>query len=556
MVAVVAGAAVAVAAAATAVVAVAAPQRPAAAARATVDTACLTTMRCSASRDVSWPTSGGTLDNERYSPLRQINRANVKRLKVAWQFRTSVLGSEDYPQIVGNTAYVTTSYGNVYALNATTGEKLWSWQAFKQTNIGLAAFAGVHGFPNRGVAVGGGHVFGVTPNAVLVSLNQDTGRVEWRRSLGNPHWLSESAAPVYYNNMVFVGSAGSESGARGFEAAYNATTGKLIWQHYTVPPFGSGWVTQHHGGGDVWMQPAIDTKRGLLFIGTGNPGEDAYGGHRPGPNKWTNSILALRIKDGKQVWGFQQAPHDLWDFDSVSPPTLFPTAGGMAVGEADKGGVWSEVSELTGTLLGTQTAFVYEHHPEPIPGGPAVIDWPGFTGGSEWSPVPFDRQTHYLYVSGVNAPNKVQVPASQAKAKYKIGADAGGSIQSTGPWLKKIPKALHGTGTFTAIDGDSGGIVWQKQEPTAMIGGSTTSAGGLVFVGVSGKGLFQALDAKTGKVLWQHALHGRIDDAASIYSVNGKEYVLIASGGTSIGGPGWGGMEAPSHATFTAFALS
>ena len=88
-----------------------------------------------------------------------------------------------------------------------------------------------------------------------------------------------------------------------------------------------------------------------------------------------------------------------------------------------------------------------------------------------------------------------------------------------------------------------------------MVGGATTTAGGLVFVGVSGKGVFQALDAKTGDVLWQNALHGRIDDAASVYSINGKQYVLIASGGTSIGGPGWGGIEAPTPATFTAYSL-
>ena len=88
-----------------------------------------------------------------------------------------------------------------------------------------------------------------------------------------------------------------------------------------------------------------------------------------------------------------------------------------------------------------------------------------------------------------------------------------------------------------------------------MVGGATTTAGGLVFVALSGKGVFEALDAKTGRVLWQHALGGRIDDAASVYSVNGKEYVLIASGGSSLGGPGWGGIARPSRATFTAFAL-
>jgi glucose dehydrogenase len=188
----------------------------------------------------------------------------------------------------------------------------------------------------------------------------------------------------------------------------------------------------------------------------------------------------------------------------------------------------------------------------PKPGKAPVVTWPGFYGGSEWSPVPFSPQTGLVYISGLNVPIKVKVPKKQPT--YKIGFDVGAeNVQGTGAWTKKYP--LAGTGTFTAIDVNSGKIRWQTKEPVAMVGGATTTAGGLVFVGVSGKGVFQALDAKTGQVLWQHALGGRIDDAASVYSIGGKEYVLIASGGSSLGGPGWGGIEKPSPATFTAFSL-
>jgi glucose dehydrogenase len=156
-----------------------------------------------------------------------------------------------------------------------------------------------------------------------------------------------------------------------------------------------------------------------------------------------------------------------------------------------------------------------------------------------------------VYVSGLNVPIRIKVP--KKVTAYKIGFDVGGSAEFTGTWTKKYP--LAGTGTFTAIDVNTGTIRWQTKEPVAMVGGATTTAGGLVFVALSGKGVFEALDAKTGRVLWQHALGGRIDDAASVYSVNGKEYVLIASGGSSLGGPGWGGIARPSRATFTAFAL-
>jgi alcohol dehydrogenase (cytochrome c) len=230
---------------------------------------------------------------------------------------------------------------------------------------------------------------------------------------------------------------------------------------------------------------------------------------------------------------------------------LFQSKFGLTVGEANKGGFWHEVSASTGKRVTKPVAFVYQHRVVAKPGGPAVVTWPGLTGGSEWSPVPFSPQTGLVYVSGVNAPARNQVP--KIPAKYTKGADIGGTSENTGAWVKKYK--LAGTGTFTAIDVNTGKIRWQKKEPVAMVGGATTTAGGLVFVGVSGKGSFQALDAKTGKVLWQNSVGGRIDDGPSVYSIDGKQYVLIASGGTSLGGPGWGGIEKPTPATFTAYAL-
>jgi alcohol dehydrogenase (cytochrome c) len=508
--------------------------------------------------DVEWPTVNGTVDGQRYSPLTRINASNVKRLTVAWQFRVlTIAGAESYPVVVGHTAYVTTTYGNVYALDAASGKKLWAFdpRPLKNGKVGGAAGAATHGFPNRGVAVGDGRVYAVTPNALLYALDQSNGRLVWKVSLGNPLFLSESMAPVFFDGKLFVGSAGSEAGQRGFEAAYDGRTGKQIWRHYTIPPADApgSWVKGHHGGGDVWMNPAVDPQTGRVYIATGNPGSDLDSRQRPGRNLWTNSILALDPDTGKQIWGYQLEHHDVWDYDSAAPPVLFTTKSGLAVGEANKGGFWHEVQARDGARLIRPVAFVYQHRVAPKP-GKSVVTWPGLTGGSEWSPVAFSRQTGLVYVSGVNTPTLLTVP--KKPAPYSNGEDLGGTASFTGGWTKKYP--LAGTGTFTAIDINSGRIRWQKKEPTAMIGGATTTAGGLVFVGVSGKGAFQALDAKTGAVLWQHSLGGRIDDAASVYSVNGKEYVLIASGGTSLGGgaTNWGGFANPSPATFTAFALN
>jgi len=270
-----------------AVVAIAAPDKPANVQRAVVNEACLTAMRCSAgSSDVSWPVGqGGDVDGGRYSPLKQINQSNVKRLKVAWTFTSGTAngGNEDYPTIIGKNAYLTTAFGHVYKVNATTGEKLWSWNAFKSKNLGLVAFAGVHGFPNRGVTVAEGKVFAVTPNATMVALNDATGRVMWSRTQADPHFYSLSSPPAYWNGVLYYGSGGSEAGARGFVEARSAKTGKLIWRFYTVPPYGTDFMYQHHGGGAIWMAPTLDPKHNRLFVGVGNPSPDEYGGDRPGP---------------------------------------------------------------------------------------------------------------------------------------------------------------------------------------------------------------------------------------------------------------------------------
>jgi len=508
-----------------------------------VTTKCLITMRCTpGSRDVSWPTVHGNIMAQRFSPLAQVNRSNVKNLKVAWTFKTKVLGTETYPVIVGNTAYVTTSYGNVYALNAKTGKQIWSFDA-TPTQKGLAGYSGVHGFPNRGVAVGDGKVFVLAANAEFVALDQKTGRLLWSKVVGDQRWLTESAPALYYKGNVFVGSAGAESGQRGFEAMYSAKTGREIWRHFNVPPYGKGWMLQHHGGGTVWMNPSIDPKTDRVFIGTANPAPDFWGEKRPGPNKWTDSILALNMKTGKMIWGFQETPHDLWDWDQAATPVLFPSkaAGGLTVGAASKSGFWYQVRASNGEEVTARSPFLKMDHPALHEVGDTALFWPGPTGG--WGPTPYSPQTHSVFITGSNLPIKLRLTEQKP---YFRGDDFLNGVEL-------LPSGVKTTGVVDSFNAETGAPIWKKDYPVAVPGGSTATAGGLIFVGIGGTGKFQALDAKTGKVLWQHKFNQRIDDAASVYSVGGKEYILIGLGGTSIV-TSYGGYPA-SPAKFVAFTL-
>lgn len=507
-----------------------------------VSNACLVSEHCGT--DAAWPSGNGSIEGGRYSALQQITVKNVKDLKVAWEVKTPIIGSETYPVVVNGVAYVTTSYAYVYALNAATGKILWTWKPPAEITGGLVT--SVHGFPNRGVAVGDGNVYVLVPNAKLVALNAATGKLEWYKTLGNPKWLSESVDPVYYNGVLYIGSAGSESGARGFEEARSAKTGAVIWQHFTVPEAGApgSWLYGHHGGGDVWGTPTLDPAAGVVYIGVGNPSPDLYGGNRPGPNLYTDSIMALSMKTGKMVWYYQTTPHDMWDYDCASSPVLFPTSFGEAVGEACKDGYWYEMDAKTGQLITAPEAFVKEDHTMPPPTSPGVWNWSGATGGSEWSPVPYDPQTKLAYVEGINSPNQ-----EWAKSiPYNGGLDMGTDFKAPPANSKLI------NGTLSAFDVNSGTMVWQDKVRVGLAGGSTATAGHLLFVGMSGLGRFDAFNAKNGQLLWSYNVHDRIDAPAAVSSVKGKEYVLVSPGGSSLTAPNLGGLDA-GNAEFIAFSL-
>lgn len=232
---------------------------------------------------------------------------------------------ETYPQVVGRVMYVTTSTDEVIALDAVTGKTLWTYAP--RVDFSLSTGVGGYGVSvNRGVAVANGKVYELTFDGQLQAVDQTTGEQQWTASVADPHQgYYETMAPTVWGGLVFVGGSGSEDGVRGFVAAYDANSGKQVWRFFTVPARGQGWVpkTGRHGGGTVYMPPTIDTRTGLLYVGTGNPSPVILGTGRQGPNPYTDSILALQAHTGKLVWAHQEVAHDLWDYDAASPVVLY-----------------------------------------------------------------------------------------------------------------------------------------------------------------------------------------------------------------------------------------
>ena len=282
----------------------------------------------------NWITNGGNLFNQRYSPLKQINRGNVAGLKAVW--RAGLHGSglnvrdsgQAQPLVYAGVLYIVTGENDVFAIDIDSGKILWSYKAGLNPDDVVVCC----GWVSRGLGMGDGRIYVGRLDAKLVALDQRTGQVVWSVQTENPRaGYSITGAPLYYNGLVIIGYAGGDMGIRGSVKAYDAKDGHLVWTFHTIPgpgEFGHNtWPQDNnvwkYGGAPVWQTPAIDPKLGMIYFSTGNPGSGLSGAIRPGDNLFSDSIVALDVATGKYRWHFQEVHHDLWDYDAANPVVLF-----------------------------------------------------------------------------------------------------------------------------------------------------------------------------------------------------------------------------------------
>ncbi len=284
-----------------------------------------------------WPAFGNDPGAARYSPLRQIQTANVQRLAPAWTFRTGRAGSESIPLVVDGVLYTTAPDG-IYALVPETGELLWKYDASPVALRGLAYWKGTGGLHSR-IFVGNG--------AFLLGLDVVTGkpapgfgnegRVDLKKGvlgdLKDARYALESP-PAVFGDVVITGSSNGEgspaAGAYGDIRGWDAKTGKLLWTFHTVPrpgePGAETWPAdawKNRSGTNVWGFLTVDAKRGIVYLPLGSPTSDFYGADRLGDGLYGNSLVALDARTGEVKWHRQLVHHDLWDYDLAAPPALF-----------------------------------------------------------------------------------------------------------------------------------------------------------------------------------------------------------------------------------------
>jgi len=515
-------------------------------------------------------TYGRTYNEQRFSPLKQINDGNVNQLSLAWYYDLDTRrGQEATPLVVDGTMYFTTAWSKVISVDAASGARRWEYDPKVPPEWAVNACCDV---VNRGVAAWKGKVFVGTLDGRLIALDAATGKPAWETlTIDRRVRYTITGAPRVVNGKVIIGNGGAEMGVRGYVSAYDAETGKLAWRFYTVPgdpakPFESsilekaaktwsGKWWKNGGGGTVWDAMAYDPQLDLLYIGSGNadPWSRKIRNIHSGDNLLASSIIALRPDTGEYVWHYQENPGDEWDFDSAEQIILADLRidGQLrpVLLHAPKNGFFYVLDRATGKLLSAKP-FTKETwatgidlktgRPIESPearyevGNKTSLVSPGPGGAHSWQPASFSPDTGLVYFPVMESgfAYKSAEYFSHNAFSMNTGTDP---VAAGMPQEPNIKKAILGSvkGHLVAWDPIAQKEIWRAERPGPWNGGALSTAGNLVFEG-TGYGQFEAFRANSGEKMWSASTQSGMTAGPISYTVDGEQYVAILAG--------WGGV--------------
>jgi quinohemoprotein ethanol dehydrogenase len=513
-----------------------------------------------------WTMYGRTTDEQRFSPLSQINDKNVGQLGLAWSRELGTTrGLEATPLVSNGVIYTTSQWSVAYALDARDGKILWTFDPkVSRAHVRTICCDTV----NRGVALYHDKVYLGTLDGRLIALDAKSGNLVWdvvTVDQSKPYAIT--GAPRIVKGMVLIGNAGSEFGVRGYLSAYDAESGKLVWRTYTVPGdpakgfeskaledaaktwHGQWWIAG--GGGTVWDSIVYDPALDLVYAGTGN-GTAWYRDLRSpggGDNLYLASILAFRANTGELVWHYQVTPGENWDYDATQPLMLADLnirgTPRKVIMQASKNGFFYVLDRQTGQFVSAK-AFVdqvtWASGIDPTSGRPVetlaayaglrpVLVSPAPGGAHNWYPMAFNPSTGLVYLPArqgsfaLHAPDKGWVPNT-------TNWDRGEDPAYNGPLLAKFIAEPPMQGLLIAWNPGEQREVWRVSFPMVESGGVLATAGNLILQGRS-DGIFCAYRATDGKELWHFDAGTGIMAPPVTYLLGGVQYVTIMVG--------WGG---------------
>ena len=532
---------------------------------------------------------------QRYSPLAEINDQNVFKLTPAWTYSfgdEKQRGQESQAVVHDGVIYVTGSYSRVWALDAKTGQRLWSYSHRLPDDIRPCCDV-----VNRGVAIYGDLVYIGTLDARVVALNKDTGKVVWNKKFGDhAAGYTMTGAPTIIKDsqsgkvMLIHGSSGDEFGVVGQLFARDPETGEELWMRPFVEghmgrlngkestPTGDikapSWPDDPNhptgkkeawsqGGGAPWQSASFDPETNTIIIGAGNPApwngweRTADGGNpRDYDSLYTSGQVGVDPTTGEVKWFYQHTPNDAWDFSGNNELVLFDYKDKdgkvtKATAHADRNGFFYVVDRTNGKLknafpfvdnitwashidlkTGRPVEVEGQRPPKPAPGekrGASVEVSPPFLGGKNWNPMAYSQDTGLFYV-----------PANHWKEDYwteEVAYKKGSAYLGQGFRIKRMYD--DHVGILRAMDPTTGKIAWEHKERLPLWAGVLATKGNLVFTGTS-DGYFKAFDAKTGKELWKFQTGSGVISPPVTWEMDGEQYIGVTSGyGGAV--PLWGG---------------
>jgi alcohol dehydrogenase (cytochrome c) len=531
----------------------------------------------------NWLTYSGGYSGDRYSPLDQINRGNVKSLQMKWVYHPLYMKTgnnqskmENTPLVVDGIMYTGTAL-EVVALDAVTGRPFWKISRPLDPTAYYNAYE-----VNKGMAISGDTLFWATVDCHLLAIDTKTGRIIWDKVMVD--WrkgYQYNVAPLIVRDMIILGPATNEAGANCWVNAYDVKTGKELWRFNTNPvsaddPIAKTWVgdSWKHGGSPIWNGGAYDPETNLTYWGTGNPNPGWNGDPRtPGDNLYSNSVVALDADTGKLKWHYQFTPGDEYDWDATQVPVLATIDW---KGQPRKVMLWANRNGFAYVLDRTTGQFLlgknfvkqnwnvgFDEAGRPIkdpkvwpkPMGGIHIE-PGNQGGTNWYPPSFSPRTGLFYIptwensGGLSAKgdpgqwmegqrytgtgnDRRPAPGAPPGTPPGPGRGAAPGRGGRGPARASTNYKTEeeGYGAIRAIDPKTGEKKWDFKMVSYTENGVLSTGGDLVFGGGM-EGNFVAVDARTGELLWHAYLGGPNASGPISYAVNGKQYIVGSGEGT------------------------
>lgn len=543
----------------------------------------------------NWAGYGRTFDEQRYSPLDQINADNVKNLSLASYLDLADMHTvTTVPLAVDGIVYFAAGYSVIHAVDGKTGELLWRYDPeLWKTHPDMLRRA----WGSRGLAFWKGHIYVGTMDGRLLAVDASTGELVWSATTteeGDSRYIT--GAPRVFNDKVIIGHGGAEYGAvRGYVTAYDAMTGKQAWRFYITPGnpadgfeneamamaaktwTGEWW--KFGGGGTVWNAMTYDPEYNRIYLGTGNgaPWNRKIRSPGGGDNLFLCSVLALDADTGDYIWHYQTNPGETWDYNSSMDMVLAtmelegkqrkvlmhaPKNGFFYVLDREDGqlisaekfakATWAEKIDLrTGRPVESPNAR-YEDGP--------VLIWPGDTGAHSWHPMAFNPQTGLAYIParevfGYYSDEGVDIENWAYEPGFQFANGLSTKVSS-----EEVPTDLA-TSSLLAWNPVTQQEAWRIPTPGAFGGGIMTSAGNLVMQ-ADPEGKLNAYRADSGELLWSYDLGVGSLSPPITYQVGDTQYVSILAGwagsvqafGALTAKEGWVGRQQPRR--LMTFALN